>query len=277
MDILRAKVLLASGQLMPRMGLGTYQLQGSNVHKAIKSAIRLGYQLFDLSPGVETMARVGLSTHPRANLFLTIKVTHGTQEAAKDGAMKVLNALKLKYVDLIVLRAAGGRGLSSDDPQHKELRIEAWAGLEDLQRQGAARSLGVCDFTPSHLRDILSHCTIAPSVVQAEITPLNYDFPLLDFCKAHTIAVQAYSSLGNGRPEVLGNSEIRSIATEIGKSPCQVLLKWALQHGMCVIPRSRNELHQKENAEMEFDLSPAHMQQLNSLHTGFRTGWKYID
>lgn len=248
---------------------------GSDAHKAIKSALKLGYRLIDLASGMEAMTRVGISGHPRQDLFLTVKTTHGDRESAAAQALKAMSVLKLTYVDLLVLRSPAARGLRPDDPQHRELRLQAWKGLEKLQREGKALSLGVCDFSITHLTDLLQNCRIPPCVLMSEISPLNTNAELIAFCKGQNVVPQAYSPLANGRSELLLHQKVQKIAREVGKSPCQVVLKWALQQEVCVIPKSLKVEHQRENGDLAFDLSADQMADLSSLNRGFRTGWDF--
>lgn len=258
---------------MPRVGLGTHRLMGSDAHKAIKSALKLGYRLIDLATGMEAMTRVGISGFPRQDLFLTVKTTHGDRESAAAQALKARSALKVTYLDLLVLRSPAARGLRPNDPQHREMRLQAWKELEKLQRDGVALSLGVCDFSVAHLTDLLQNCQIPPCVAMSEITPLNTNAELIAFCKGQNVVAQAYSPLANGSSELLLNPKVQGIARELGKSPCQVVLKWTLQQGVCIIPRSSNAEHQRENGDLAFDLSADQMAELSSLDRGFRVGW----
>lgn len=272
-EALKARVLLASGRQMPVVGLGTYRLQGSDVHKAIKSALNLGYRLIDISPGTEAMARVGLSGFPRPDLFLTVKTQHGDRESAAALALKALHTLKIGYVDLLVLRSPAARGLRQEHPGHRKLRLQGWEGLEKLQKEGKALSLGVCDFSIAQLGDLLQHCQVRPSVLMAEITPLNPNSPLIAFCKEHKVVLQAYSPLANGSSELLSHPKVLEIAASVGKSPCQVVLKWTTQQGICVLPRSLKAEHQRQNGDLSFSLSADQMKELSSLDSGLRTGW----
>ena len=258
---------------MPRVGLGTHKLMGSDAHKAIKSALKLGYRLIDLATGMEAMTRVGISGYPRQDLFLTVKVTHGDRERAAAQALKAISGLKMTYLDLLVLRSPAARGLRPNDPQHRELRLQAWKGLEKLQQEGKALSLGVCDFSIAHLTDLLKNCQIPPCVLMAEITPLNTNTELIAFCKGRHVVPQAYSPLANGHSELLLHPKVQEIAREVGKSPCQVVLKWTLQQEVCIIPKSLKAEHQRENGDLAFDLSADQMAALSSLNRGFRVGW----
>jgi len=272
-ETLKASVLLASGRKMPMVGLGTYRLQGSNVHKSIKSALSLGYRLIDTTPGMEAMTRIGISGHPRPDLFLTIKTMHGDRESAATLALRTMSALKVGFVDLLVLRSPAARGMEPEHPRHLELRMQGWKGLEKLHKEGKALSLGVCDFSIAHLESLLQQCQVPPSVQMAEITPLNTNSPLIAFCKAHNIVLQAYSPLANGHSALLSHPKVLEIAANVGKSPCQVVLKWTIQQGICVIPKSLKAEHQRENGNLDFCLSSDQMDQLSSLNTGFKIGW----
>eukprot|EP01094_Clydonella_sp_ATCC50884_P003236 TRINITY_DN12497_c0_g1_i1.p1 TRINITY_DN12497_c0_g1~~TRINITY_DN12497_c0_g1_i1.p1 ORF type:complete len:206 (+),score=51.67 TRINITY_DN12497_c0_g1_i1:334-951(+) len=170
---------------------------------------------------------------------------------------------------------------------HPDLKVffeflDTWKALEEVQKAGHARSIGVCNFTVAELQELLAAANIPPAVNQVELHPLLYQRELMDFCAANNIALTAYSPLGSpdsysgklaSAPSLLRHPTVLEVADESGRSPGNVLIRWGIQHGMAVIPKSVTPSRIKENIDVfSWSLSNEQMERLNALHSGHRFG-----
>lgn len=152
------------------------------------------------------------------------------------------------------------------------LRLNSWRAMEEIAESGRARAIGVSNYTVRHLRELLDNSSVVPAVNQVELSPFLAQRPLIDFCHRHGIRVVAYSPLTKGHR--LGHPELGAIAVGQRRSPAQVLIRWALQHDLVVIPKSADRGHIRENAEVfDFELSARDMASLDGLDEGLRTSW----
>jgi diketogulonate reductase-like aldo/keto reductase len=283
---------------MPCVGLGTYKLE--NAARVTTRALEKGYALIDTAfvyGGEKTEAEVavGLRNSGKA-CFITTK--HWRKHHGYDATQKCLQTsltrLAVPAVDLYLMHWPGpgyncmGRSaavIAEKCVQHyftkydgkdwtPALRLETWRAMEDAYRAGLCRAIGVSNFTVAHLEHLLENCSITPHVNQVEIHPYNYDAELLAFCAAKGIAVTAYASLGgqDKRDVLREDATVVAIATKLKRSPAQVLLRWALQKGMAVIPKASNDARQHENAAIfDFRLAPQDEAALDALSADRRT------
>ncbi|XP_022237945.1 uncharacterized protein LOC106478616 isoform X1 [Limulus polyphemus] len=179
-----------------------------------------------------------------------------------------LKRLQVDYLDLYLIHWPGASGKHPDDPQHRVLRKESWQEMESLYREGKLKAIGVSNYLVPHLDEMLKYCTVLPSVLQVEYHPHLVQQQLLQYCTDHRIHVQAYSSLGaaSGCEKLLSEPILLEIARKYSKTPAQVLLRWATQHGLSVIPKTTQPKRLEENADIfDFDLLYEDMNNLNSL------------
>lgn len=220
----------------------------------------------------------------RQDLFVTTKVAPGDQGSLKcrEAVLLSLSKLRLDYIDLVLIHWPGASGLDPADEQHKKLRWESWLDLEQLVREGKIKCIGVSNYTVKHLDELLSACTIRPTVNQVEFHPLLYQEKLLVYCKSKDIVLQGYSSLGSGKgvQEVLSHPVLKEIAET--KDPydikqvtsAQVALKWSLQLGIPIIPKTSNVARLKENFDLNsFKLSEEEMEKMKSMNQNKRFCW----
>lgn len=259
---------LNDGQRMPTLGLGMWQLgSGRNAERAVRHALGVGYRLFDTAKLYgnerELGAAVRASGLPREQVFVTTKLwndDHGYAPALRafDRSVK---GLGLGYVDLYLIHWPVS-----------VRRAESWTALERIHGDGRARSIGVSNYTISHLEELLAESSVVPAVNQVEFSPFLYQADLLHFCRRHGIAVEAYSPLAKGRR--LRDPSLQELGAKYGRSPAQILIRWALQHGLVVIPKASRPEHIEENARVfDFSLSPADMGRLDDLDAHQRTSW----
>lgn len=265
---LEALYTLNNGVKIPRLGLGLYQSKsGDEVRGAVSAAIDLGYRHFDSAAIYGNEADLGVVLRekglPREDVFVTTKLwndDHGYDEAlaAFEESRK---ALGLEYVDLYLIHWP-----------LETVRHESWRALETLLADGRCRAIGVSNYTVEHLKQLLDRSSIVPAVNQVEFSPFLYQRELLEYCQGAGILLEAYSPLTRGKR--LDHEGLCERARAHGKTAAQVLIRWVLQHGMVVLPKSVHASRIAENAEVfDFELSEDDMAYLDSLNENFRTCW----
>uniref|UniRef100_A0A8C5QVI6 NADP-dependent oxidoreductase domain-containing protein n=1 Tax=Leptobrachium leishanense TaxID=445787 RepID=A0A8C5QVI6_9ANUR len=257
----RGVVTLNNGVTMPLLGLGTFRLRGlQNIIKAVDTALANGYRSFDTARVYRNEADLGCALRQllplygltRSDIFIT------TREAC----LQSLEELGCEYLDLYLIHWPGRQGWKSDDTRNAEARKEAWNAIEDLYKAGVIRAIGVSNYTESHLEQLLTYCSVRPAVLQVEFHPQLPQTHLLRWCQENGVHLQAYSSLGCG--ELLGKEEVKKVASTHKKTPSQVLLRWALDQGVGVIPKSCDPDRIKDNfCVWDFKLSEEEMQAMS--------------
>ncbi|MGN7177721.1 glyoxal reductase [Paenibacillus sp. FSL R5-0490] len=258
---------LNNGVEMPQFGLGVYKVEkGLQIEKTVKDAINIGYRLIDTAAFYENEEGVGKAIKesgvPREELFITTKVWNTDQGYnqtlhAFDNSRKKLG---LDYIDLYLIHWPV-----------KGKYVETWRALEKLYKDGKVRAIGVSNFQIHHLKDILENSSEKPAVNQVELHPLLSQEELRAFCGEYNIKVQAWSPIARGR--VLEDNTIKEIAKRHGKSAAQIILKWHLQNGIMVIPKSVKKERLRENTDIfDFELTEDDIRQMNALNNNHRFG-----
>jgi diketogulonate reductase-like aldo/keto reductase len=267
-DVTTATLPLRSAGSIPQVGLGVWQSpRGDVTRSAVLAALRLGYRHVDTARIYGNEADVGGAVRdsgvPRGEVFVTTKLWNDDQ--GFDKALRAfdtsLSKLGLDYVDLYLIHwPVAGK------------RLDSWRALERIKADGRARHIGVSNYLVPHLEELLASATEPPSVDQIEIHPFLQQRETRAFCKKHDIVVEAYSPLTSGQR--LDHAVLVDVAKRIERSPAQVLLRWATQHGLVVLPKSTHEKRIAENAALfDFTLDAAAMKQLDALEEGLATGW----
>eukprot|EP00061_Rhincodon_typus_P003630 g20555.t1 len=275
-------VKLNNGVEMPLLGLGTFKLRGYEaVYRALDSALGHGYRSVDTASVYGNEADIGqalaelLPKHglSRADIFITSKLSPADQgERAEEGALRSLEALGCQYLDLYLIHWPGRQGWKSEDPRNRVCRRHSWEVLEGLYESGRFRAIGVSNYTVGHLREMLEHCRVTPAVLQVEYHPRLVQSDLLAFCAERGLHLQAYSSLGSGR--LLEEPQVQALAVAYGRSPAQVLLRWAVQQGIGVIPKSAEPERVAANAQLfDFRLREEDAELLSSLQSDSHYCW----
>jgi 2,5-diketo-D-gluconate reductase A len=247
---------LADGNQIPMLGLGVWQVpSGAACVNAVQWALELGYRHIDTAQAYENEESVGQALRasgiPRDELFITTKFFPRRKDPVA-GAEESLRRLGLDYVDLYLVHWPE-RGPTW-----------AWPGMARARELGYARSIGISNFSASEVEKVLSSSTVPPVVNQVDFSPVKYRAGLLQACQRQNIVLEAYSPLGTGRN--LGRREVKRIAQRVGRSPAQVLLRWCVQHGLPVIPKSTHRERIAENAEIfDFVLPADVMAELDAL------------
>ncbi len=258
-------VRLNNGISMPCFGLGTYKIDKPvEAINAVKAALSSGYRLIDTARMYNNESYLGKAVSesgiPRKDIFITSKLwisEHGRDKTlrAADDSLKQLNT---DYIDLYLIHwPSGGK------------RPETWNALETLLAEGKFKAIGVSNFAVKHLNEIMDNCSVVPAVNQVEFSPFLYQKDLLEFCNSRGIQLEAYSPLGRGYK--VNDPQISGIAKRYSKSPAQILIRWALQHKVIVIPKSSNKNRIIENADIfNFEISVEDMNYLDSLNSNYR-------
>ncbi len=263
-----SRIALNNGVDIPFFGLGVYLAKpGPEALEAVKFALSIGYRLIDTARMYENESDVGKavreSSVPRQEIFVTTKLwnsDHGYDRTLK-AFDKSLKTLGLKYIDLYLIHWPV-----------EDRRRESWQALETLLEEGRCRSIGVSNYQIGHLQELLEHARYIPAINQVEFNPFLYQRELLEFCRGAGIQLQAYCPLTRGRK--FSDETLVSIANVHHKTPAQILIRWALEHDVVVIPKSSRIERIRENAGVfDFSLSPAEMTRLDSLHEDLRVCW----
>jgi diketogulonate reductase-like aldo/keto reductase len=250
--------LLADGTAMPLLGLGVWQVpNGRACVSAVRWALELGYRHVDTAQAYGNEESVGVALRdsgvPRGAVFVTTKFFPGNRDPVA-AVEQSLRRLGIDYVDLYLIHWPEGGP------------TWAWPGMERARELGMARSIGVSNFGAAELEQVIAAGTVRPAVNQVEFNAMHYRRGLLDACLKQDVAAEAYSPLGTGRH--LSNKSVRRIAQHAGRTPAQVLLRWCLQHGLPVIPKSTHRERIAENGQIfDFTLSDEDMAALDSLDT----------
>lgn len=253
---------LNDGNLIPRIGFGTYQLEkGEQTEEAVRCAIDAGYRLIDCARFYNNEASVGAALNtcgiPREELFVTTKVWNDRQldGTVRESVEESLRDLQLDYLDLLLIHWPV-----------EDHYVDTWKIFEELQREGLVRSIGVSNFLTEHIQDILDACTVVPAVDQLERHPYLQDDATLSFCTQHGIIMEAWSPLGRGK--CLEDPVITGIAKAHEATPAQVILAWHVQNGVIPLPRSKNPQRIAQNAAaLTVHLSAADMEAISALNT----------
>lgn len=258
--------LLNNDVAMPVFGLGTFQSEkGKTTQQAVLWALEAGYRHIDTAAIYGNEADVGQAIQesgvPRQQIFVTTKVWNGDQGfsttlRAYDESLK---RLQMNYVDLYLIHWP-----------IKDTRAEAWKALVRLYEEKRVRAIGVSNYTVPHLEEILASSPVIPAVNQFELSPFLTRQSLVRFCQAHHIQVESYSPLARGRK--WEEPTILRIAQQKGKTPAQIMLRWALEKGYVVIPKSVHRERIVENAGVfDFSFTDAEVNKLDELNSNYRT------
>ncbi|MET3806458.1 2,5-diketo-D-gluconate reductase A [Nakamurella sp. UYEF19] len=261
-------VLLNNGVEIPQLGFGVFQIKPADTVEAVTKALEIGYRHIDTAQMYGNEKEVGQaiaqSGLDRSEIFVTSKLNnnqHGYDDALT-AFDKTLSDLGLEKVDLFLIHwpLATVRNF-----------VDTWKAFETIYSEGRSRSIGVSNFQPHHLRSLHEQTTVPPAVNQIEVHPYLTQEPLRAFDDEHGIKTEAWSPIAQGK--VLDDPTITAIAKEYDKTPAQVVLRWHVQHGSIIFPKSVTPERMKENFEIfDFELAPADMGSISALNKDERTG-----
>lgn len=260
---------LTNGVTIPQVGLGVFQMSDDEVLNSVKWAIESGYRHIDTASFYDNEEAVGKAIKTtgidRKYLFITTKVWNDVRGYDETIAQfnKSLKKLDMDYLDLYLIHwpAPGFE--------------ENWRAMEDLYKQGKIKAIGVSNFKAHHIEQLMKTATIAPMVDQIETHPYFQENELHKYLKDHHITHESWSPLGGGVNKVIADPVIKQIAENHQKSPAQVVLRWHIQRGEIIIPKSIHENRIKENIQLfdyHFNLTPEEMEQISQLDSNKRVG-----
>ncbi|UXV32828.1 aldo/keto reductase [Mammaliicoccus sciuri] len=252
---------------IPELGLGVYKIEDADVERVIHTAIDAGYRAIDTAWFYKNEKALGEALKTvnikREDLFITTKLWNDFQ--GYDATIKAFNdsleSLQLTYIDMYLIHwpcPADG------------LFIDTYKALETLYKEGKIKAIGVCNFKEHHLDQLLAETEVVPAVNQVEFHPLFNQKALQAYCESKGIKLMAWSPLMRGG-EWLNNSDLQSIADQYNKTVAQVIIKWHLQQGRLVIPKSQNDNRIRENFDVfDFELSDEDLAKIDQLNTDER-------
>lgn len=255
-------VTLANGVKMPQLGYGVYQVTKEECKRCVLDALDVGYRAIDTAQSYFNEAEVGEaiaeSGIDRKEIFLTTKVwiEHYGYEQAKESVLQSMEKLKTDYIDLVLLH------------QPFADYYGAYRALEDLYEEGKLRAIGVSNFYPDRLVDIASFARIKPMVNQIETHPLNQQIEAHEWLKKYGVIHEAWAPFGEGRGNMFTNPVLQKLGDKYNKTVAQVILRWQLQRGIVVIPKSTHKERMAQNLDLfDFTLTNEDMQAIASLDT----------
>ncbi|MGO5473702.1 aldo/keto reductase [Streptococcus hyointestinalis] len=269
MSIFTETYTLNNGIAIPKIGLGTWEIENNKAAQAVRDAIAIGYRHIDTAEGYNNEAGVGegirTSGISRKELFVTTKLqaAYKTYDEAKAGIEQSLADLDIDYIDLMIIHAPQPWESFREGEHFFEGNLEAWKALEEHYQLGKIKAIGVSNFDEIDLQNILDNGSVKPAVNQILCHVGNTPFKLIDFCQKNDILVEAYSPIAHGA--ILGNTQIQAIADKYDVSLPQLCIKYDLQLNTVVIPKTANPAHMLSNAELDFIISENDMETLKTI------------
>ena len=264
------EIMLSNGKSIPQFGFGVFQIEPADTVEAVSTALKTGYRHIDTAEMYgnerevgEAIAKSGLD---RGDVFVTSKLSNDAHlpDDARAAFDLSLEELGFDYLDLFLIHWPLPTRYDGDF-------VSTWKTLEEFYRDGRARSIGVSNFQPHHIRRLHAEAEVPPAINQIEIHPYLTQDDVRGFCAEHQIAVEGWSPLGQGRE--LDDPTIREIAGRIGKTPAQVVLRWHIERGDIIFPKSVTPARIKENfAIFDFELSGEDVQAITALDKNERSG-----
>ena len=253
-------ITLSNGVKMPQLGYGVYQVTRDECERCVSDALAVGYRLIDTAQSYFNEEQVGAAIEAsgvdRNEIFLTTKVwiEHYGYEETKKSVSESMRKLRCDYLDLCLLH------------QPFSDYYGAWRALEELYEAGKIRAIGVSNFYPDRLVDICSFARIRPMVNQVETHPFNQQTEAKKWMDKYGVQTEAWAPFGEGRGDMFGNPVLNGIGAKYGKTAAQVILRWHLQRGIAVIPKSTHIERMRENIDVfDFALSDYDMSEIAAL------------
>lgn len=265
-------ITLSNGVKMPILGYGVYQVTKEECERCVLNALKAGYRAIDTAQSYFNEEEVGSAIQKsgvkREDIFLTSKVwvEHYGYEATKASVLESLRKLKTDYLDLMLLH------------QPFADYYGAWRALEDLYEEGKIRAIGVSNFYPDRLVDIASFARIRPMVNQVETHPHNQQTEAKKWMDKYDVQIEAWAPFGEGRGGLFENETLKAIGAKHGKSTAQVMLRWHIQRGVVVIPKSTHYERMVENFNVfDFVLTDEDMAAITALDKNISSFFSHYD
>src|SRR3954452_13872973 len=256
------QITLNNGVKMPVLGFGVYQIPPEETEQAVTGALAAGYRLLDTAEAYQNEEAVGRaiaqSGIARDELFVTTKLwIHSGEEAAKRAFASSLDRLGIDYVDLYLIHQPLGDYYG------------AWRAMQELNREGVAKAIGVSNFYPDRLSDLIAPNEIIPAVNQIETHPYNQRRTDQEFMREHGVQHESWGPFAEGKNNIFSDPTLSEIGATHNKSVAQVILRWLIQREIVVIPKSVRAERMRENIDVfDFELSDDEMTRVGGLDTG---------
>ncbi|ANF31254.1 2,5-diketo-D-gluconic acid reductase [Leifsonia xyli] len=252
---------LNNGTTIPQLGFGVFKVDPAETTRIVADALEVGYRHIDTAAIYGNEEGVGRaiadSGIPRDELFVTTKLWNDRQTDAENAFEESLTKLGLDYVDLYLIHWP--------TPQ-KDTFVQAWKSLEKIYASGRAKAIGVSNFLVPHLTKLLAETDIVPAVNQIELHPAHQQPEVTAFSRQHGIEIEAWGPLGQGKYPLFELPEVADAAAAHGKTPAQVVIRWHLQTGNIVFPKSNRRERMAENFDVfDFELTADEVQAISSL------------
>lgn len=261
--VLNENYTLSNGVKIPKIGLGTWLIPDGEAAQAVRDAVAMGYRHIDTAQAYGNERGVGEGVRtcgvPREEIFVTSKVAaeHKTYESAAKSIDESLAKLGMDYIDLMIIHCPQPWAEFRSERRYFTENKEVWRALEKAYKDGKVKAIGVSNFLVDDLENILDGCEVKPMVNQILTHITNTPLELINFCREHDVLCEAYSPIAHG--EALKNRLILSVAEKYSVTPAQLCVRYALQLGMVVLPKTSNPEHMKNNADIEFEISAEDM------------------
>ncbi|MBJ9990735.1 aldo/keto reductase [Paenibacillus sp. S28] len=259
---------LSNGIEIPKLGLGTWLLDDEQAAQAVRDAVSLGYRHMDTAQAYMNEAGVGEAIRTcgvaREELFITTKVAAEAKsyDAVTQSIHESLAKLGLEYIDLLIIHSPQPWTEFREEKRYFEENKEVWKAMEDAYRTGKVKAIGLSNFLQDDIENILAGCEIKPMINQILAHVSNTPLELIEFCQKNDILVEAYSPIAHGA--ILDNTKVKAIADKYGVSVAQLCLRYDIQLGLVVLPKTANPDHMRNNAELDFVISDADMETLKN-------------
>ena len=268
--ILSETYKMNNGLEIPKLALGTWLIDDDKVAEAVRQAIKIGYRHIDTAQAYGNERGVGEGVRTcgisRDQIFVTSKVAaeNKTYESTSNSINETLRKMKLDYIDMMIIHSPQPWvDVNQSDNRYFEENRQVWKTMEDAVEVGKVRTIGVSNFLKCDIDNILSDCKINPAVNQILAHISNTPLKLIDYCENKNILVEAYSPIAHG--EILKNESIIKMAEKYKVSVPQLCIKYDLQLGMVVLPKTDNPNHMKSNSELDFIISDKDMETLKKI------------
>lgn len=268
--ILNEMYKMNNGLEIPKLALGTWLIDDNIVAEAVREAVKIGYRHIDTAQAYKNERGVGEGLRTcgvsRDEIFITSKVAaeNKTYESAVDSIDETLSKMELDYIDMMIIHSPQPWiEVNQSENRYFYENKQVWKAMEDAVKDGKVRTIGVSNFLEEDIDNILSDCKICPAVNQILAHISNTPIKLIEYCKSKDILVEAYSPIAHG--EALKNAKIKEMADKYNVSIAQLCIKYDLQLGMVVLPKTSNPNHMKSNSELDFTISDEDMETLKNI------------
>lgn len=267
--ILQETYTLSNGVAIPKLGLGTWMIEGNAAEQAIRDAAKLGYRHIDTAQdyGNEAEVAAGIKSCgvSREEMFLTTKLAaqYKDYKGAAEAIDGSLARMGLDYIDMMIIHSPQPWGSYGEDDRFFEGNREAWRALEEAHNSGKIRAIGVSNFTQPDINNLLEASSVKPVVNQILAHVSNTPWDLIQYSQDNGMLVEAFSPMGHG--ELFKNEQLAEIATKYGVSVAQLCIRYDLQLGLLPLPKTGNPEHMKSNADVDFVIADEDMETLKNM------------